>query len=77
MSAYHIEYTSHSINKEWKKRVNESKTLTSEQKKKLINDARKDVFLSNLGQVGWVIVQIIGFILCSFFVMWILSLFQK
>jgi len=61
MPVMHIDYTHHSVNEKWKKRVKES-NLSSEQKKELIKGAKKDAFIWNLEEFGWVLLQIIFFI---------------
>ena len=75
-----IRYTSYSINDGWKRAVKENKNLSHEQKKKLIKEARKTVFLDNLSEFGMFVFKVVlyGLLLMGLglLIMWIASAFQ-
>ena len=58
MSSVKIPYKEYHVNQEWKKIVKENTNLTEEEKKVLMRDARKSVFLKNLWELIKLIIKV-------------------
>lgn len=58
--AIHIQYNGQRVNKAWKEQVKSSSSLTSDQKKQLINNAHKQVAVHNIVEAVWFVVKFIA-----------------
>ena len=71
-----IRYYNYFINDKWKEAVKKDPRLTKEQKKALIWEARKEVFLSNLEEFIFLIIKIIAINIVVLLIYWVWSLFS-